>query len=174
MPQKPPPIEISPVDPREPEAAELIRSMTAEITELYDHKIDGSGHFKPEDVLVPGSGFIVGRVGERAVACGAFRPLTAGIAEVKRMFVVPEHRGRGYSKKILTTLERLAVESGYAAVRLETRDRQAAAIALYEGLGYLRIPNYGMYAGKEQCLCYEKVLVRKATPASAERSHSTR
>lgn len=33
-----------------------------------------------------------------------------------------------------------------------------AAIALYEKLGYVRIPNYGMYEGKEVCLCYEKSL----------------
>lgn len=156
--QQSPPFEISPVDPREPDAAELIRSMSAEISALYDHKIDGHGHFKPEDVLVSGSGFLVGRVGDRAVACGAFRPLEPGIAEIKRMFVMPEHRGRGYSKQMLTTLERLARETSYTIVRLETRPLQAAAIALYEKLGYVRIPNYGMYAGRDGCICFEKAL----------------
>jgi putative acetyltransferase len=43
-------------------------------------------------------------------------------------------------------------------VRLETRPLQTAAIALYERLGYLRIPGYGIYEGKPHCLCYEKVL----------------
>lgn len=152
------PLEISRVDPREPEAAELIRSMTAEIAATYDHTIDGHGHFKPEDVLVPGSGFLVGRVGDRAVACGAFRPLEPGIAEIKRMFVAREHRGQGYSKRILSTLERMARESGYVTVRLETRPKQTAAISLYESLGYVRIPNYGRYAGRDGCLCYEKAL----------------
>jgi putative acetyltransferase len=151
-------LEISRIDPREPEAAALIRAMTAEVRETYDHKIDGAGNFKPEDVLVPGSGFLVGRVERQAVACGAYRPLEPGIAEIKRMFVAPEHRGRGYSKAMLSTLERMAKESGYDTVRLETRHLQAVAIALYEGLGYLRIPNYGMYEGKQNCLCYEKVL----------------
>jgi putative acetyltransferase len=151
-------LEISLADPREPEAAALIGAMTAEVRAIYDHKIDGHGNFKPEDVLVPGSGFLLGRVGRQAVACGAYRPLAPGVAEIKRMFVVPEHRGRGYSKAILTTLERMATESGYLAVRLETRAKQAAAIALYEGLGYARIPNYGIYEGREDCLCYEKPL----------------
>lgn len=153
-----PPFEISLVDVREPEAAELIRSMTEEIRATYDHKIDGHGHFRPEDVLVPGSGFLVGRVGDRAVACGGFRPLEPGVAEIKRMFVARDHRGRGYSKQILLTLERLARESGYTTVRLETRPKQTIAIALYEGLGYVRIPNYGIYDGREGCLCYEKAL----------------
>jgi GNAT superfamily N-acetyltransferase len=160
-----PTLEISLADPRAPEAASLIRAMTAEITAIYDHSIDGAGNFKPEDVLVPGSGFIVGRVESEAVACGAFRPLAPGIAEIKRMFVAPGHRGRGYSREILMSLERMAIDSGYEAVRLETRPKQLAAIALYEKLGYVRIPNYGMYEGKQECLCYGKPL---GTPAPKE------
>ncbi len=166
MPHDVPALEISRIDPREPEAAALISAMTAEVTELYDHTIDGSGNFKPEDVLVPGSGFFVGRVDRRAVACGAFRPLVPGIAEIKRMFVDRAHRGRGYSKAMLVMLERMAGESGYDAVRLETRPLQHAAIALYEKLGYVRIPNYGLYEGKQECLCYEKSLA--GSGASAE------
>lgn len=156
-----PSLEISRIDPREPEAAALITAMTAEITAIYDRRIDGHGHFKPEDVLVPRSGFYVGRVDGEAVVCGGFRPLELGIAEIKRMFVAAEHRGRGHSKKMLQLLEREAHESGYTTVRLETRPLQHAAIALYEQLGYLRIPGYGIYAGQEaECLCYEKALVR--------------
>lgn len=158
MPSRYPALEISRVDPRVPEAASLIHAMTAEITAIYDHTIDGAGNFRPEDVLVPGSGFIVGRVESEAVACGAFRPLEPGVAEIKRMFVAPEHRGRGYSREILKSLEQMAIESGYETVRLETRPKQLAAIALYEKLGYVRIPNYGMYEGKQECLCYEKPL----------------
>ncbi|MEP7066494.1 MAG: GNAT family N-acetyltransferase [Gemmatimonadota bacterium] len=164
-----PALEISRVDPREPDAAALIRAMTEEVTAIYDHTIDGAGNFKPEDVLVPGSGFLVGRVENEAVACGGYRPLEPGIAEIKRMYVLPEHRGRGYSKAMLVTLERMAKESGYEAVRLETRHLQTAAIALYEGLGYARIANYGRYEGKQNCLCYEKVL---SAPAS-HRNDST-
>ena len=150
--------EISRIDPRAPEAAALISAMTAEVKAVYDHKIDGAGNFKPEDVLVPRSGFIVGRVGDQAVACGGYRPLAPTVAEIKRMFVAPEFRGRGFSKEILTTLERMAIENGYTTVWLETRPKQHAAIALYEQLGYERIPNYGMYEGKQECLCYGKSL----------------
>lgn len=152
------PLEISPIDPREPEVAALISAMTAEVTAIYDHTIDGAGNFKPEDVLVPNAGFVVGRVDGRAVACGGFRPLASGIAEIKRMFVDPGYRGRGYARTMLVTLERLAAERGYTTVWLETRPLQAAAIALYESLGYERIPNYGMYVGKQECLCYGKSL----------------
>ncbi len=130
---------------------------------LYDFKVDGRGHFKPEDVLVSGAGFCVGRVADQAVSSGAFRPLEPGVAEIKRMFVLPEFRGRGYSKEMLLLLEREARASGYTTVRLETRPKQHAAIALYEKLGYRRIPGYGVYAGQETaCLCYEKSLAESA------------
>jgi putative acetyltransferase len=152
-------LEITRIDPRDPEAAALINAMTAEIRVIYDFKVDGHGHFKPEDVLVPGSGFFVGRIADKAVSSGAFRPLEDGVAEIKRMFVLPEYRGRGYSKEMLLLLEEEARAYGYTTVRLETRPLQHAAIALYEKLGYKRIPGYGIYAGQEAaCLCYEKSL----------------
>ena len=68
---------------------------------LYDGQLDGTGDFKPEDVLVPRGCFLIGRAAGRAVACGAFRSLRGDVAEIKRMFVVPDCRGRGYSKAIL-------------------------------------------------------------------------
>ena len=155
-------IEIVAVDPRIPEAHELIQELSEELARRYDFVDDGSGDFKPEDALVPRSVFVIGRVGNRAVACGAFRPLQRDVAEIKRMFVVRDCRGRGYSKAVLTELERLARQAGYTAVRLETGDRQPEAIALYERSGYTRIPNFGIYARSESSLCFEKRLL---TPA---------
>ena len=57
------------------------------------------------------------------------------------------------SKAMLTTLE-LHGEGKWIRDRAPRRraPKQAAAIALYEGLGYVRIPNYGMYEGKQDCL----------------------
>jgi GNAT superfamily N-acetyltransferase len=93
------------------------------------------------------------------VACGAFRPLEGEVCEIKRMFVAPDCRGRGYSRLVLAELERLAVGWGYTTARLETGDRQPEAIGLYEGAGYRRIPPYGIYVGSERSVCFEKQLV---------------
>lgn len=152
-------LEIGAVDPRIPEAAELIRALSDELARRYDYVDDGSGQFKPEDALIARSAFVVGRAKGRAVACGAFRPLEGDVAEIKRMFVVPACRGRGYARAILTELERLARESGYTIARLETADRQPEAIGLYERAGYRRIPNFGVYVGSERSVCFEKHLV---------------
>jgi putative acetyltransferase len=152
-------IKVTAVDPRSPEALELIRALSAELERRYDYADDGSGHFSPEDALTPRSVFLIGRVEGRAVACGAFRQLEGDIAEIKRMFVVPDCRGRGYSKAILTELERLARQDGYAAVRLETAERQPEAIHLYQRSGYQRIPNFGIYADSKRSVCFEKRLL---------------
>lgn len=151
-------IEILAVDPRCGEAARLIRALSDELARRYDFADDGSGNFKPEDALVAGSAFVIVRADGNAVACGAFRPLEDDVAEIKRMFVVPDCRGRDYSKAILNELERLARENGYTAVRLETGDRQPEAIRLYERSGYRRIPNFGIYVENEMSVCFEKQL----------------
>jgi GNAT superfamily N-acetyltransferase len=152
-------IEIKAVDPRSPDALELIRALSEELAQRYDYVDDGSGNFSPEDALTPRSVFLIGRLGGRAVACGSFRRLEDDTAEIKRMFVVLECRGRGYATAILTELERLVRQDGYAAVRLETAERQPEAIHLYERSGYERIPNFGIYANSKRSLCFEKRLV---------------
>jgi hypothetical protein len=77
------------------DAARLIAELSAELARRYDCVDDGPGHFRPEDVAVPRSVFLVGRLGGRAVACGAVRPLEGDVGEVKRMYVEPAARGRG-------------------------------------------------------------------------------
>ncbi len=154
------PIIITPTDPRSPEAAALIALLSAELAGRYDYAEDGSGHFKPEDVLVPRAVFVVGRVNGEPVACGALRPMDEPhVAEVKRMFVAPAVRGRRYSRAVLMDLERRAAAMGYTVLRLETGNRQPEAIALYERSGYARIPNFGHYHGVAESLCFEKRIV---------------
>lgn len=93
------------------------------------------------------------------VGCGAIKEFSSTAAEVKRMFVIPEVRGRGIALSILSELEKWAVELGYAACVLETGSRQVEAIALYTKAGYSLIPNYGQYEGVENSLCFEKRVI---------------
>ena len=143
--------------PLSPDAAGLISDLTAELVGQYDHAQDGAGDFRPEEAD-PRSVFLVGRLGSEPVACGAIRPLEADVAEVKRMFVKPEYRGRGYSKQLLLALEDAARNLGYVALRLETGDRQHAAIGLYERTGFQRIEPFGIYVASQQSVCFEKQL----------------
>lgn len=93
------------------------------------------------------------------VGCGALKEYELGIAEVKRMFVKPEYRGKGLASLILKELEAWAAELSYQKCILETGIRQPDAISLYKKNGYRLIPNYGQYKGVEESLCFEKALI---------------
>ncbi|WP_374445476.1 GNAT family N-acetyltransferase [Epilithonimonas sp.] len=95
---------------------------------------------------------------EEAVACGAVKALDSESMEVKRMFTLPEKRGKGLASLILKELEIWAKELGYRKTVLETGKRQTEAVALYNKCGYKVIPNYGQYAGIENSICFEKEL----------------
>ncbi len=90
------------------------------------------------------------------VSCGAFKEFSLNCAEVKRMYTLPEYRGKGIAALVLTELEHWGKELSYSSFVLETGKKQPEAIRLYEKCGYHRIPNYGQYTGIENSLCFEK------------------
>ncbi|MBS4066317.1 MAG: GNAT family N-acetyltransferase [Chitinophagaceae bacterium] len=95
---------------------------------------------------------------EVPVACGAFKAFDAESAEIKRMYVLPQHRNKGIAAAVLQQLEQWAKEEGYTSTVLETGMKQPEAIHLYQKSGYLRIPNYGQYVGVENSVCMKKEL----------------
>ena len=92
------------------------------------------------------------------VACGCFKRLDAQRAEVKRMFVHPQWRRRGYSEQLLRALEAWARELGVQQLLLEIGRRQPEAIALYHKLGFTPIAGYGPYVSLGNSLCMAKSL----------------
>lgn len=94
--------------------------------------------------------------GALAAGCGALKPFEEDAVEIKRMYTLPSHRGRGVASRVLKLLEAWAREDGFSRVVLETGKRQPEAIALYEKHGYVRIPNYPPYAGVANSVCFEK------------------
>jgi len=94
-----------------------------------------------------------------AVGCGAIKEYAEGVAEIKRMFVRAERRGRGIAKSILSELEAWAGELKFSECILETGIKQPEAIALYQKGGYETIPNYGQYEGVENSVCMKKLIL---------------
>ena len=94
----------------------------------------------------------------KAIGGGAFKEYEAGAAEIKRMFVRPENRGRRVAAEILAELEKWAKELNFSACVLETGLKQPEAVALYRKSGYATIPNYGQYAGVENSVCMRKFI----------------
>jgi len=95
-----------------------------------------------------------------AVACGALKVQEEmSSVEIKRMFTVNKHRGKGLASIVLNELETWALELNYKKCILETGKRQTQAIRLYEKNNYEIIENYGQYAGMDNSVCFRKELL---------------
>jgi GNAT superfamily N-acetyltransferase len=95
---------------------------------------------------------------DKPVGCGAIKEYTPNTMEIKRMYTLPESRGKGIAGKVLNELEVWATELAYDRCILETGKRQPEAIRLYKKNGYKIIPNYGQYAEVENSVCFEKYI----------------
>ena len=102
---------------------------------------------------------VVAYENEEPLGCGAIKEFGKGAMELKRMYVQPESRGRGIAVAVLSELESWAAELCYKKCILETGKKQPEAIGLYKKSGYSVIPNYGQYAGIENSVCFEKLLL---------------
>lgn len=95
-----------------------------------------------------------------AVGIGAYKEYDSETVEIKRMFTLPEYRGKGIAKAILSELENWAREENYTIAILETGYLQKDAISLYQKLGYKIFDNYGQYSGVETSICMKKSLLK--------------
>lgn len=146
-----------------PDAMLLIEAVQGEYVARY-----GGRDNTPLDPLMfepPHGSFFVGYAGDDPVASGAWRRRddveafgTTNAAEIKRMYVVPEARGRGHARAVLAHLERTAAAAGAAVMVLETGDEQPEAIALYESSGYSRTEPFGHYRWSPKNRCFARPL----------------
>lgn len=92
------------------------------------------------------------------VGSASFKKYDDECAEVKRVFVKQEYRGKGVSDKLMELLEGAAREQGFRYLILETGEPLVAAMALYKKIGYEIIPNYGQYKDMPDSICMKKKL----------------
>ncbi len=64
------------------------------------------------------------------------------VCEMKRLFVVPDHQGKGIGKMLVMEAIRAAAEAGYTDIVLDTLERLEAANKLYSQLGFKQIDAY--------------------------------
>ena len=127
---------------------ELLQAMLAELEVMYG-PLDPAvtPRASAEDMAPPHGAFLVlyamgAEGGERAVACGGLKKLDATTGEIKRMYVVPDARGRGVARRLLGALEDAARAAGYERVKLDTGAKQPHAQSLYASAGYASIADY--------------------------------
>ena len=84
------------------------------------------------------------------------RKLSPGVAEIKRLFVDPEGRGKGIGRRLVGSLLEQAREIGYEQVFLDTATYMPAAHRLYRNFGF---HDTGPYPGSENDETVQKYLL---------------
>ncbi|MBC7744626.1 MAG: GNAT family N-acetyltransferase [Flavobacterium sp.] len=97
-------------------------------------------------------------INNQPAGCGSIKHYEDDTIEIKRMYTIPAHRGKGVASQILHELEIWAKEMEYRTCILETGKKQPEAIALYKKISFNIMANYGQYEGVENSMCFEKQL----------------
>ena len=135
-------IEIAERSPACTEAACLLRA-------FYEEQVSRYGFADPfvlsaGEYTAPHGVFAVACCGGRPVGCGAYRwfDRAAGTVELKKLYLIPEARGRGAGRELLCWLERHAIAAGATRAILETGVRSSAALRLITEAGYQPADRY--------------------------------
>ncbi|CAL9512958.1 GNAT family N-acetyltransferase [Streptomyces werraensis] len=158
-------MEIRPVPYDHPDAVKLDAAVQAEYDIRYGDGGDATP-MDPADFRPPNGIYLIAYDALGVpVASGGWRVQDAneegnrdGDAELKRMYVVEDMRGRGLARRILAALEEDARAAGRVRMVLETGTKQPEAIALYTSSGYEPCEKFGYYRFHEDSLCYAKRL----------------
>jgi GNAT superfamily N-acetyltransferase len=133
------PLELRRCDAAKPPAAELMDAVLAEFDVIAGRRLTGGILTPPSHFDPPHGAYLVGFSHGRPVCGGGVRTLQDGVAEVKRMYVLPAFRRRGFALELLAGLEDAARQMGLELIRL---DSTAATWPIYLGAGYREIPDY--------------------------------
>ena len=149
-------VQIEFLDPQAADVKALVAVSDAYYKGLYPVE---SNHLEALDDLEKANVLFVGcRIGDALVASGAAKRMDddGDYAEIKRVFVLDDYRGRGLSARIMNFLEKELQRRGVWLFRLETGVRQPEALGLYRKLGYHERGPYGAYGPDPLSVFMEK------------------
>jgi GNAT superfamily N-acetyltransferase len=130
-------------DAAQPPASDLLAAMVDEMEPLYGRiDVPHAPSATPVDFAPPGGSFLVGYEDGRAICAGGVKRLDDSACEIKRMYVVPEARGRGVARELLEALEDEGRALGYAVAKLDTGPEQPHAERMYRAAGYEDTDNF--------------------------------
>lgn len=101
------------------------------------------GHLEDLTSLKPPRGIIYLLITEGEIAgMGALKKLRDEIGEIKRMYIRPAYRGRGYGKQMLNKLLEASRDFGCSSFLLETAKFMAVAQHIYKSAGFVERDAY--------------------------------
>ena len=122
---------------------------------------DRARHVPLNNLLTDVHDVFIAYGGGRPVGCAGFKAHSRETAEVKRVFVREDCRGRGIARGPMLALKRLAYERGYSRLILETARELSGTVGLFRSLGCRDIPNCGSCLCTDAPLCMEKRLDKR-------------
>ncbi len=115
-------------------------------SEFYDilrlQNIDKELQELEERYSPPNSRFFLLKEQNKAVACAILKRFSEEAVELKRMFITPEARGKGYGRALLKHTIQNAKDLGFRRMVLDTEPVMASAIQLYEKYGFQKRDAY--------------------------------
>ena len=127
------------------EARVLLALYADELTSTFPDGFDAKSWAAPDpsDVTPPRGNFLVVRADDgNPIGCGSVKMLDPKTAEIKRMWLAPEQRGKGLGRQLLDALEQAARDLGASEGRLDTNETLAKALSLYRHAGWTEITAY--------------------------------
>lgn len=100
---------------------------------------------------------------DQVIAVGRLHGVDQFTAQVRYMAVAPEYQGQGLGEKILSALEKVAVEVGFREIQLNAREQ---ALAFYQRLNYQNLGQSHLLYGSIQHYQMSKAL----TPVLTEQA----
>jgi putative acetyltransferase len=143
---------VGPATVADPRVRALVDALTAELA---------GGGYTPEQTFgysadrlaAAGVHLVAAADGDRLLGIAGLELQEPGVAELKRFYVRPEARGGGVAAALLDALVAYGRERGVRTLRLETGDRQHAAMAFYRKHGFTDIPRFGPYVDSATSVC---------------------
>lgn len=135
-------ISIERADPQDQSVRALIEELDAYQLQLYPSE---SNHLLDLETMTQGQMHLFSICVDGVVqGCGGFWAHD-GYAEVKRLYVHPDARGRGLARKLMNHIENQMRFEGFKLAKLETGVLQPEALGLYRALGYSLCGPFGAY-----------------------------
>lgn len=152
-------LDLAPASARDPEVAALVDALTAELAD-GGYTDEESFGYSVDQLEQSGVHLVGARAGGRLVGIGGVElqedPATGRVAELKRFYVDPAHRGQGVADALIESLVEHARTRGATTVRLETGDKQHAAMRFYARHGFEVVPRFGPYVDSATSVCMQR------------------
>jgi GNAT superfamily N-acetyltransferase len=137
-------VELLPTDADDPRTAWVIAEFLGEVNRTFGDIFDVDAALAAATTtLTPPHGlYVLVLVDGACVGGGGLTWIDDERAEIKRVWIAPEHRGRGLSSALMSDLEARALAAGRSVVVLDTNGVLVQAISVYHHLGYTPTERY--------------------------------